>query len=170
MINIITLLLIIVCFSDTSALRLTKPPSLGLSQNKSLPHSPIDIENPRCYWITTQPPFDSFNRYNCHVAAQIACHKLTSAFFFRSHVREQWIWIDELPGCAVGYYLPAKGPIPNLRRCEVSFIEIVEQCATNANVNAGSVNVAVLPDLTQDGRPILATDEMYLVAPQRLTP
>ena len=76
----------------------------------------------------------------------------------------------DLGGCAVGFYLRNVDERPSMEMCEeVIFGEMIAECAYNSSVNAGTVNVAVLPDLAQNGTAIMDHGPMYMLAPERQT-
>lgn len=152
------LLLILLTISSASILQSPSTPSLNTT-----------LLPPQCHHIPTLPPSSTFNRLNCHILAQLTCQALHSVLPWKHPPRERWIWNDHLPDCAVGYYLPAKTPLPKLQQCEVSLGEIVETCGGYKGVNAGSMNVEAWPDAMQDGRAVVEGEEMYFVAARRLT-
>ena len=158
------------CLTTTTiALTLNPLPSLALPVNLTLPYHPLTAyDTPQCHLLTATPPMVGLHPFNCEVAAQKACNILASVPY-RMLVREKWIWTNELPGCAVAYWLQEGQVVPNRRMCEGYFEQMIEKCGTNSSVNAGSVNVEVLPDFAQDGKPIIGREEMYLIAPERLT-
>lgn len=76
----------------------------------------------------------------------------------------------EISGCALGYYLPTAAEVPGMLECEVGiFKKIREDCATNPQYNAGSINVFDLPDFSSDGTEQVYGSGRYLMAPERLT-
>ena len=105
---------------------------------------------------------------NCEIAAQITCEKMSRVPPERL-VRQKWIWIHELPGCAIGYYLFEDQRVPSHHECQQVYYEIMEMCAYNSRVNSGSVNVRHMPDWGQNGTAYLQSEAMYVMAPERLT-
>lgn len=165
-----TTIIALCAFSTTStalAALFTDHLSLNRPQNVTLPplSSPF---TPQCHLIELEPPI-GLNPSMCEAAIQIACNKLenTSPVEVISH---QWIWTDDLPGCALGYYLQRWRAPPHAATCEMRFNSIIEKCARNSSVNAGTINVEVLPDWGHDGRSNWpAEGTMWIMAPERLT-
>lgn len=103
---------------------------------------------------------------NCDVVIGIICHQLGPAP--EELVRDRWIWA-ELPGCALGYYLPARAWAADRGHCERTFEAVVGLCASDSRWNAGGVNVEVMPDFSGDGRAEREGRMRYAMAPERLT-
>ena len=80
-----------------------------------------------------------------------------------------WYWNDLSPGCVTGFYLNDWKDLSYPARCEATFEEIEQVCASNSSVNAGSVNVWLMPDFEQDGLAVRRREAMYILAPERLT-
>ena len=75
-----------------------------------------------------------------------------------------------MAGCAVAYYIPENVEPPNYNECALDiFKELTTWCAYNSSVNAGTINVAVLPNYEHDGAPIVYELPMYMMAPERQT-
>ena len=84
-------------------------------------------------------------------------------------MRDKWIW-RELPECALAYYLPPNAVVPTEYKCRtLIFGSLFEKCAVDSRYNAGSINVAELPDFSGDGRAIVQYEQRFLMAPERLT-
>ena len=83
-------------------------------------------------------------------------------------MRDKWIW-TELPGCALGYSLPDRVPVPALGECVRVFEDIVELCARDSRFNVGGFNVAEMPDFSGQGHAYMEGEMMYAMAPERLT-
>ena len=150
------------------AATLTSQPSLNQPQNTTL--SPFSsYYNAECHRLSATPPLVGLDPTNCDVAAQVACSKLTGSLPEALIIREKWIWTDEFPGCAIGYYLQVSHAVPSRSLCKRTFEDIIGECATNSSVNSGSVNVLEMPDWGQDGRPISERYAMWIMAPERLT-
>jgi len=119
----------------------------------------------------TEPPQIGLNPTMCEAAVPIACGKLNFPQPERL-VRDKWIWI-EMPGCALGYYLPAEpmpGRIPSKAQCEENiFGAIVEKCGTNSRFNAGNINVDDMPSFSGDGLPLTPGYPRYVMAAERMT-
>ena len=87
----------------------------------------------------------------------------------RNHgARDTWVW-TELPGCALGYYLPDKAWKPRPRTCAGDLEYIVDMCSTDLRFNAGGLNVAEMPSFSGQGRAETEGAVMYAMAPERLT-
>jgi len=108
----------------------------------------------------------------CSTAINIICQKLTENDP-RILARDKWVW-TELPGCALGYYLPSETSpmlIPSSAECEVGiFLEMVEKCAYDSRFNVGSINVAELPSAEGKGTAQTGGDGVlrYALAPLAL--
>ena len=107
------------------------------------------------------------NPTNCEILILIICTRITSRPPGQL-VRDKWIW-SELPGCALGYYLPDQVAVPHIGECGRLFDDIVELCSRDSRFNAGGFNVAEMPDFSQQGHAYREGELMYAMAPERLT-
>ena len=117
----------------------------------------------------TSPPPPELNPSHCLDAIPIICSKLTLTP--PSHLRrEKWIWVV-LPGCSLGYYIPATsgGMLPSTEECEKDIYGlIIERCGFRSQYNVGSINVAQLPKEDQPGLPMTEGYLRYVMAPERI--
>lgn len=126
-----------------------------------------DRYTPRCHRVNS-PGMPGLNPTNCETTAEIICQHFKPWPPSRGgSPTNQWIWIEQ-PGCALAFYLPEHG-FQGTKRCLDIFSGLIDECAFDSRFNAGSINVAVLPDFGQDGRAEDARFFMYLLAPERLT-
>ena len=115
----------------------------------------------------TNPPMVGLKPTDCEAVMSTLCQRL--AFWEPDQLRRDvWLW-TELPGCALGYYLPTITIPPSWGQCHNAFQQIVELCSTDSKYNAGSLNVAEMPDFSGSGRPITEGETMWAMAPERLT-
>ena len=142
--------------------------SLSLTQPiRLITTLPNDIRNAQCHRLTA-PGIPGLDPSNCATASDLLCQDLT-AQPAQHIIRNRWTWY-ELAGCAVAYYIPENVGPPNYSDCALDiFKELRTECAYNSSVNAGTVNVAVLPDYEHDGAPIVYEIPMYMMAPERQT-
>ena len=158
------------CALTTSALVLTKPPSLVQPQNVTHPESLTATYSPQCHLISAAVPLPGLNPSNCQESVPITCKKVPGGIIpSKWYGPGTWFWTDEDTGCALGLFLQENQYIPDRLLCERTFNHIIEKCATNSSVNAGTANVLVLPDEEQDGRAIRNTNAMFVMAPRKLT-
>ena len=152
----------------TFAANLTSQPSLNQPQNITLSQV-SSFYGAQCHRLSTTPSLVGLDPTNCDVATQFTCSRMTGSLPESLIVREKWIWTDEFPGCAIGYYLHTSHVVPSHSLCLLTYKDIIGECATNSSVNAGSVNVLEMPDWGQDGRAISDRYAMWIMAPERLT-
>ena len=144
-----------------SSLSVPPPLSLSLPDRFTLPQNLSVASDVLCHRIN-EPPMMGLNPSNCETASEILCQHYGSL-----PPRQQWRWIEQ-PGCAVAFWR-AEGVMPSAGFCTRIWAQIIEKCAYDSRYNAGSENVAELPDFSQDGRPKSTSKTMWLFAPERLT-
>ncbi len=125
-----------------------------------------DWYTPQCHRLDS-PGMPGLNPTNCVVAAEILCQRLKPYPPSRGPPIDEWVWIEQ-PGCAVAFYRPGNFYYEP-KNCQHIFSGIISVCAHNSRFNAGSVNVAVLPNFGQEGRAEYEGRNRYLLAPERLT-
>ena len=136
-----------------------------LNTNRHNYHLNVTALLPECYFIT-EPPMAAFSRVKCAFLAEDTCSNLTSR---GPEAHDKWIW-SEISGCALGYYLPYRAPIPSQHECEYGIFQPIRfECATDGRYNVGSLNVEQLPDFGSDGTGVYPREGRYLMAPERLT-
>ena len=122
-------------------------------------------KHPQCHRLP-YPGVVGLDPTNCATAANVLCESLIPEV---SVPREKWVWVD-LVGCSVGYYVQNYAIEPEMESCKFDvFREMRAKCAYNSSVNAGTLNVAVLPDFSQNGTAIWKHSAMYMMAPERQT-
>lgn len=151
---------------SVSSIRLPHPFSLSLPHNLNLPHTLGVSYEPECHRID-DPPMTGLNPSHCEMASDIICQHLGS----RPPVN-QWVWVEQ-PGCALGFWMPdfawivpSYWVVPSYKRI---YSRIIDKCVYDSRFNAGTVNVAYLPDSSQNGTAIEGDKAMFLMAPGRLT-
>lgn len=149
-----------------SSLAMNRPPATLITtlptHNLTLPSSPITDAAPKCVRID-DPPMAGLNPTNCDAAIPMLCRSLREP-----SPRDAWIW-TELPGCALGVYLPDKAWKPHTRACHGDLGFIVDKCSRDSRFNAGGLNVAEMPSFGGPGRAETEGAVMYAMAPRRLT-
>lgn len=163
----ITYPLIALLFGPYAVSSAVVQPASSLSSPNNRPYPLNDFHNPQCHRVHG-PGMPGLNPTNCVTASELLCQHFRHGLIHPGDppLRE-WIWIEQ-PGCAVAFYRPPFR-YHMYTECEDIFSGIIDLCARNSRFNAGSVNVLLLPDFSQDGR---AEDERryrYLLAPERLT-
>lgn len=58
---------------------------------------------------------------------------------------------------------------PDAADCETAFKAVVDKCASDAQGNAGNVNVEQMPSLFGDGTAVEEGEMRWVMAPQQLT-
>ena len=132
--------------------------------NTNRPNSHLNVTAllPECYFVT-EPPMGAFSRVKCAFLAEDTCSNLSSR---GPEARGTWIW-SEISGCALGYYLPHRAPVPSQHECEYGIFQPIRfECATDGRYNVGSLNVEQLPDFGSDGTGVLPRVGRYLWRPR----
>lgn len=147
-------------------------PNTTLLASQFQPPNPTDRYYVDCERVTSPPP-PGLNPSHCLDAAPIICNRLTQTRPVQL-VRKEWTWV-ELPGCALGYFLPGRselpGPegFPSTDECNGDIYGmIIERCGFRSQYNTGSINVAQLPEGTDPGLPMTHGYPRYVMAPERL--
>ncbi|KAI4241311.1 MAG: hypothetical protein L6R40_004617 [Gallowayella cf. fulva] len=151
---------ILVGLSAVTSMRIHLPHFL-FPLNSTIAHYLADQDEPQCHSIDA-PTMPGLTPTNCGWVADVVCYELT-----QSSARDKWIW-NERPGCAIGFWMPQRRYV-DIVNCPQILKSIIAKCAFNSKYNAGTVNVAELPDFSQDGSSEHHDRVAWLLAPERLT-
>ena len=167
----VRMLVIFTFLSLTSAISIGgKPSLLTLPTNLTTLLNPLtaSINGPTCHRLAGT---EGLQPSHCSYAVEVSCGAINKTSEPANPIRRnKWIW-TETPGCAVAYYVPQGSGVrvPKAPECTEIMTGLIDKCAFNSSVNAGSENVAVMPDWSHDGVEELVDEAMYILAPERLT-
>ena len=153
-------------FSPALSLNIPSSPSLFLSP-QSRPnntHYVLEWPPPQCRRISTTI---GLAPTHCESLAMTLCTRI-SLIPDAEITFNRWNW-TELPGCAIGYYLPPGGQRAFRPDCVHMLGEMVEQCGFDSEFNAGAINVRRWPTFQNSGSSVHWMEGRYIMAPERLT-
>lgn len=124
-----------------------------------------DSETPQCRRLDTQhQQRPGISPTDCETAADSLCQIVSRHQGGAGH----WISIAQ-PRCTIGFYRP-RLEYPKFVECSDVLAGLIERCGQDSRFNAGSVNVAVMPSLWQEGTAVDEKRMRYVMAPWGMFP